>query len=126
MIGPPAKRLFNCITFAGRAKDDQTWNTGLVALRFSWGFGPVLLRNPIFFMICPEWEGPDPLPPPSGYAHHAFQVHYFSQATYFYRDYSLRTADSSGALKVHRAASEQPDQEHCNMLTDRRDMTEKR
>ena len=56
ILGPPAKRL--------RADDGPTLNAGLVALYFFRGSGPVLLRNPIFFIFFSGGEGgPDPLSP---------------------------------------------------------------
>ena len=68
-IGPPAKRHLNDVSLA--------LDTGLVALWFFRGSGPVLLRIPIFLWLFKGGGGPVLLPPPppytphplSGYAH---------------------------------------------------------
>ena len=57
IIGPTAKGHLNGVSLADRC--GPTLNTGLVALRFFRGSGPVLLRNPIFFEIFQG--GGDPL-----------------------------------------------------------------
>ena len=40
------------LLFRWRADGAPALNTGSVALCFFRGYGPVLLRNPIFFVIC--------------------------------------------------------------------------
>ena len=58
--GQPAKRHLNGVSLAGRWWPNiECWLCSFVILR---GSGPVLLRNPIFFVIFQG--GPDPLPPP--------------------------------------------------------------
>ena len=58
--GPPAKRHLNGVSLAGRWRPNIECCIGsLVILRRS---GPVLLRNPIFFVFFQG--GPDPLFPP--------------------------------------------------------------
>ena len=49
---------------AGYQRHIECWIGSFMIL---WGSGPVLLRNPIFFVIFQG--GPDPLFPPSGSAH---------------------------------------------------------
>ena len=70
--GPSSTRQLNAIlmVFRWRADVSPTLIAGLVALRFFGGSGPILQRNPIFFVIFQGEEGgPDPCPPPSGSAH---------------------------------------------------------
>ena len=50
------------MAFPWRANGGSTLNAGLVALWFYMGSGPVLLGNPIFFVIFQG--GPDLLSPP--------------------------------------------------------------
>ena len=52
IISLPAKRHLN-MTFRWRADDCSTLNAGLFR-----GYGPVLLRNPIFFVIFQRGSGP--------------------------------------------------------------------
>ena len=66
--GPSLDHQRNAIkmAFCWRSDDCPTLNTGLLALWFSKGSGPVLLRNPIALWFSREggWRGPDPLVPP--------------------------------------------------------------
>ena len=55
------------MAFPWRTVGGLTLNADLAALWFVRGSWPVLLRNPIYFVIFQA--GPDPLPPPSGSAH---------------------------------------------------------
>ena len=48
------------MAFRWRTEDGPTLTSGLVALGFFRGSGPVLLRSPIY---CDLQGGPDPLPP---------------------------------------------------------------
>ena len=49
------------IAFCRRAEAAPTLNAGLVAMSFSRGSGPVLLKNPIFFLIFQMvWGGSGP------------------------------------------------------------------
>ena len=61
------------MAFRWRADDGPTLNAGLVIFENSWGSGPVLLRNSIFFVIF-QGGCPDPLSPP-GSAHGTGQMY---------------------------------------------------
>ena len=50
------------MAFRWQAENGPSWNAGLVALLFSKGSGPVLLKI-LYFCDFPG-DGPDPLPPP--------------------------------------------------------------
>ena len=52
------------MAFCWRADNGLTLNSGFVALWFVSGYGPVLLRNPIFCDFSGGEGGPDRLPPP--------------------------------------------------------------
>ena len=54
IIGPPAKGHLNGVL---RPDDGLTLNSGLVALRFFRGSGPVLLSKPIFSSPEPKAHG---------------------------------------------------------------------
>ena len=63
------------MAFCWRTDDGLTLNSGLVALRFFRGAGPVLLRKSIFCNL--SRGGLDPLPPPpppSGYDHASQEI----------------------------------------------------
>ena len=51
------------MAFRWRTGGGPTLNACLQSLRFYRGSGPILLRNPIFFLFF-RGGGPDPLPPP--------------------------------------------------------------
>ena len=66
IIGPPAKRHLNGVPLAGRCPNMECWIDSCVILR---GYGPVLLRNPIFLQFSRGGGGSGPPVPPSGSAH---------------------------------------------------------
>ena len=62
IIGPPAKRHLNGVSLACRQwLNIECWLKRFVIFR---GSGPVLLRNPIFFIFQGGGGGLDPLSPP--------------------------------------------------------------
>ena len=60
------------MVFRWRPDDGLTLNSGLVALRFFRGSGPVLLGNPIFCDL--SGVGSEPPAPPSGSAHASKEI----------------------------------------------------
>ena len=65
-----------CLRFAGVPMMAQhlTFNAGLVALQFFRRSGPVLVRNPIYFLLFRGGGGSGPPVPPAGSAHRMVDI----------------------------------------------------